>query len=228
MSLVGYARVSSESQSVETQIQKLEAISCDKIFTEKCSATIKYAKNSSKFNDPLKFKKRTELDACLEYLREGDILVITKLDRLARSILHLFKIVEVLERKQVALQVLDQQIDTSTSTGRLLFSMLGVIAQFEADLIKERQQEGIKKAKSKGVHFGRQKELNLEQMYILMKQREHGVTIKKLCRKYDLSPGSIYRYLAEARKYYEENPLKETSLSDKYKEEFIQTDSLHF
>ena len=110
MALVGYARVSSVGQTLVVQLDKLQQ--CDKIFQEKVSG----------IND-----KRPQLQACLEYVRQGDTLVVTKLDRLARSTLHLCQIAEELERKQVALQVLDQHIDTNSATGRLLFNVLGAI-----------------------------------------------------------------------------------------------------
>ena len=97
-------------------------------------------------------------------MRNGDTLIVTKLDRLARSTLHLCQIAEELERKQVALQVLDQNIDTNSATGRLLFNMLGAIAQFETEIRAERQREGIQKARERGVQFGVKKKLSQEQM----------------------------------------------------------------
>jgi len=103
--------------------------------------------------------KRPRLNACLEYVREGDTLVVTRLDRLARSTLDLCQIAAELERKEVNLQVLDQNINTSDATGRLLFNMLGAIAQFETEIRAERQMDGIKKAKQEGVKFGRKSSL---------------------------------------------------------------------
>ena len=140
MARVGYARVSSVGQSLEVQLDKLKH--CDKIYQEKKSGAS---------------GKRPRLQACLEYIREGDTLVVTRLDRLARSTLHLCQIAADLERKQVNLQVLDQNINTNSATGRLLFNMLGAIAQFETEIRAERQMDGIQKAKERGVHFGRKK-----------------------------------------------------------------------
>ncbi|NIP27087.1 MAG: recombinase family protein, partial [Phycisphaerae bacterium] len=137
MALVGYARVSSVGQTLAVQLDKLKA--CDKIFQEKMSAVT---------------DKRPQLQSCLEYVRQGDTLMVTKLDRLARSTLHLCQIAAELERKQVDLQVLDQNIDTKSATGRLLFNMLGAIAQFETEIRAERQREGIQKARERGVKFG--------------------------------------------------------------------------
>ena len=142
MALVGYARVSSVGQSLDVQLEKLKH--CNKIFQEKMSANT---------------TKRPRLKACLEYVREGDTLVITRLDRLARSTLDLCQIALELERKEVNLLVLDQNINTSDATGRLLFNMLGAIAQFETEIRAERQMDGIKKAKQEGVKFGRKSSL---------------------------------------------------------------------
>jgi DNA invertase Pin-like site-specific DNA recombinase len=98
---------------------------------------------------------RTQLEAANDYAREGDTLVDTKLDRLARSVAHLIVIGERLDAKGVSLKVLEQAIDTSTSTGRLMFNMLGAIAQFERELMLERQREGVAKAKAEGKYKGR-------------------------------------------------------------------------
>lgn len=180
MALVGYARVSSVGQTLAVQLDKLKH--CDKIFQEKRSGTS---------------GKRPQLDACLEYVREGDTLAVTRLDRLARSTLHLCQIAADLESKQVNLQVLDQNINTSDATGRLLFNMLGAIAQFETELRAERQMDGIQKAKERGVKFGKRKKLSPEQVVELQNRRREGVLIKTLMKDYDISKASVYRYLAQ-------------------------------
>jgi DNA invertase Pin-like site-specific DNA recombinase len=117
-------------------------------------------------------------------VRQGDTLVVTKLDRLARSTLHLCQIAAELERKQVDLQVLDQNIDTKSATGRLLFNMLGAIAQFETEIRAERQREGIQKARERGVKFGKRKKLNKRQVAELQNRRSQGVLIKTSNSKY--------------------------------------------
>src|SRR6266478_9342161 len=157
MALVGYARVSSVGQSLAVQLEKLTR--CHKLFQEKKSRAA---------------DKRPQLEACLDYVREGDTLVVTRLDRLARSTLHLCQIAAELERKGVHLQVLDQHIDTGDATGRLLFNMLGAIAQFETELRAERQMDGIRKAKERGVPFGRKKKLTAEQIRALQRRRAQG------------------------------------------------------
>lgn len=179
MALIGYARVSSVGQSLDVQLDKLK--DCEKIYEEKRSGT----------------GQRPGLDRCLEYVREGDTLVVTRLDRLARSTLHLCQIADELARKGVNLQVLDQNINTGDATGRLLFNMLGAIAQFETEIRAERQLDGIKKAKEQGVHFGRKKRLTQAQVAELRDRRRQGELIRVLMRDYNLSKASVYRYLKE-------------------------------
>ncbi len=180
MACVGYARVSSVGQSLTVQLDKLHH--CDKIFQEHASGA---------------GGKRPRLEACLEYVREGDTLVVTRLDRLARSTLHLCQIAAALHRKQVHLQVLDQHIDTGDATGRLLFNMLGAIAQFETELRAERQMDGIRKARERGVPLGRQKRLTPQQIAALQHQRREGALIRTLMHDYTLSKASVYRYLRD-------------------------------
>ena len=190
MALVGYARVSSVGQSLDVQLSKLKH--CDKIFMEKRSG----AKG-----------RRPGLTDCLEYIREGDTLVVTRLDRLARSTLHLCQIADELQHKQVNLEVIDQNIDTSDATGRLLFNMLSAIAQFETEIRAERQMDGIIKAKERGVRFGRKKKLTTQQIIQLKRRREQGLRpsvidqegtlIKTLMQDYGISKVSVYRYLSE-------------------------------
>ncbi len=178
MALIGYARVSSVGQSLAVQIDKL--IHCDRVYQEKKSGSS---------------NKRPELKACLDYVREGDTLVVTRLDRLARSTLHLCQIAEVLKHKQVNLQVLDQNIETSDATGRLLFNMLGAIGQFETEIRAERQMDGIHKAKVRGIRFGKKKSLSAAQITELQQRRQQGDLIKTLMKDYGLSKASVYRYL---------------------------------
>jgi DNA invertase Pin-like site-specific DNA recombinase len=181
LQIIGYARVSSTGQSLELQLDKLNGFDCGAIFKEKISGT--------------STKKRIELQNCLNHLRNGDSLVITKLDRLARSVSDLSKIVEELKSKDVDLVVLDQNIDTSTPYGKLTFHLLGAFAEFENDLRKERQAEGIKKALDKGISFGRKKNLSKEQTEELKKDREAGLKITEIMKKYEISKKTVYRYL---------------------------------
>ena len=152
MAKVGYARVSSVGQSLDVQREKLS--DCDKLFEEKRSGTT---------------NARPQLKQCLNSVREGDQLIVTRIDRLARSTLHLCQIAETLSGKGVDLVVIDQNIDTSDATGRLLFNMLGAIGQFETEIRAERQMDGIKKAKDLGVQFGKRPALTNEQIVELRK-----------------------------------------------------------
>ena len=180
MAHIGYARVSSVGQSLAVQLDKLQAVGCDPIFQEKASGTR---------------EDRIALKECLRYIRKGDILFITRLDRLARSTLHLCQIAAQLDKAGVALKVIDQNIDISDATGRLLFNMLSAIAQFETELRAERQRDGIQKALARGVRFGRQYALTSAEVASLRQQRAAGVRIKTLMHQYGLSKASIYRYL---------------------------------
>ena len=179
MSFIGYARVSSYGQSLEVQLEKLNY--CDKIFQEKQSA---------------RTDDREQLQLCLDYVRDGDSLVITKLDRLARSTRDLLNIMNRLEEKNVKLVVLDQQIDTSSATGMLLFTMLGAIATFENDLRKDRQQQGIALAKRKGIKFGRKHSLSNHQISEICLKRASGVKIVDLMNEFNVSKSSVYRVLS--------------------------------
>lgn len=138
MAIIGYARVSTAGQSLDVQLSELS--SCTKVFQEKESG----AKAT-----------REQLALMLEFVRDGDTVMVTKLCRLARNTRHLLEIVELLDQKQVALKVLNLGIDTSTSTGRLMLTMIGAVAAFERELLLERQAEGIAAAKRKGKYLGR-------------------------------------------------------------------------
>jgi len=141
--LIGYARTSTAEQvaGLEAQVRDLAAIGCERIFSEQVSSVDQV--------------KRTELTAAIDFARDGDTLVVTKLDRLARSVAHLVQISAQLETKGVHLRVQDLGIDTATPNGRLMVNLLGSIAQFEREIMLERQREGIAKAKADGKYKGR-------------------------------------------------------------------------
>ena len=177
---IGYARVSSIGQSLEVQLDKLK--DCDKVLKEKRSGT--------------QTGNRPELLKALDYVRGGDSLVITRLDRMARSVIDLAKIAEQLKKKGVALKVLDQSIDTSTSEGKLMFHMLGAFAEFENDIRRERQQDGIAKAQANGVRFGRKPVLSDEQQATVRRLRaDEGFTIAQLMERFHVGRTTVYRAL---------------------------------
>ena len=184
MSTIGYARVSSYGQSLEVQLEKLAF--CDTVFQEKQSGR----------NDD-----REQLQRCLNALQDGDSLVITKLDRLARSTRDLLNIMSRLDKMNVKLVVLDQQIDTSTPTGMLLFTMLGAIATFENDLRKDRQAQGVDLAMRKGIKFGRKPSLNNEQINAMRQKRSEGIKIADLVDEFKVSKASVYRCLSSVSRH---------------------------
>lgn len=180
MPRIGYARVSSTGQSLEVQLDRLSHARCDRIYQEK---------RSGRTSD------RPEFQACMNYLREGDTLIITRLDRLARSVVHLAQLAKRFQHEGIDLLVVDQNIDTSTSTGRLMFNMLASVAEFENDLRTERQAEGIAKAKENGVKFGRPSKLTKAKREEIYSRRLAGATIGQLANEFRLGEATIYRAL---------------------------------
>jgi len=183
MASVGYARVSSTGQDLEVQIGKLAE--CDRVFKEKRSAVD---------------ADRPELRRCLEYLREGDTFMVTKIDRLARSTTDLYRIISTLVDKGVAFKVIDDPtIDTTSRTGKLVMGILSLIAEFENDIRRERQRDGIAKAKERGVHFGRKRELTHDRIEQIRALRLGGKTVPDIMRQMRLSKASVYRALRNDR-----------------------------
>jgi DNA invertase Pin-like site-specific DNA recombinase len=179
MTIVGYARVSSTGQDLGVQLDKLKG--CDKVFKEKRSGVD---------------AGRPELKRCLEYLREGDTLLVTKIDRLARSTSDLYRIVSLLAEKGVSFKVVDDpSIDTGSRTGKLVMGILALIAEFENDIRRERQMDGIAKAHDRGVRFGRKPQLVPGVVKRIKGLREGGATVPEIMRQMQLSKASIYRAL---------------------------------
>ena len=176
----GYARVSTQEQDLT--IPRERCACCEKLCEETASGTD---------------AQRPQRQACLDDVREGDTLVITRLDRFARSPLPLGEMAALLARKGVHLQVLDQQVDTHTPTGRMLFGMWSVIAQFATELRAERQREGMTKAQRAGVHFGRTKALTPAQAEELRALRAAGVPLTSLMQRYRVGKTAVYRCLAQ-------------------------------
>jgi DNA invertase Pin-like site-specific DNA recombinase len=177
----GYARVSTTDQDLEIQHVALKAAGCDVIRSEKRSGTSR--------------KGRTELETLLDFLRQGDNLVVTRIDRLARSVKDLQDIVITLREKGVSLKATEQPVDTSSPAGKAFFDMLGVFAEFETSLRRERQMEGIAKAKAAGVYKGRKPRIDLARV------RELGAAGKgptEIARALKCGRASVYRLLATA------------------------------
>lgn len=181
---VGYARVSTTGQSLPAQNEALTKAGCEEIFAEK--------KSGKQANS------RPQLDAVLKYIRKGDTLVVTKLDRLARSVYDLHKIAQMLKDKEADFKVLDQaEMDTSTKYGKLVFTIVGAVAELERDLILERTAEGRAKAKAAGKHMGRYPALTPAQITDLKADAEvwEG-SMAELGQKYGISRASVYRLKA--------------------------------
>jgi DNA invertase Pin-like site-specific DNA recombinase len=183
--IIGYARTSTVDQMAgfESQITELRSIGCEKIFQEQVSSV----------------GNRLQLDAALEFVREGDVLVVTKLDRLARSVRDLMTIIHQLERKQVGLRILNLGMDTQTTTGKLMLTILGGIAQFEREMMLERQREGVAKAKREGKYTGR-KPIDTTRQAAIIRMDIEGLTKAEIANQVGVGEATVYRILAKARK----------------------------
>ena len=181
--LVGYARVSSVGQSLEIQLDQLKAAGCEKLFSEKRSGTTTAGRDA--------------LADALEFVREGDVLVVTRLDRLARSITDLRQIIDRLAAKGVSFRCLQQgAIDTSRSDGKLLLNILASFAEFEADIRRERQRDGIEKAKAAGVYRGRPASIEGDKVRELHAQ---GIGPAEIARQLSIGRASVDRHLKTDR-----------------------------
>ena len=178
--LIGYARVSSTGQDHATQIERLKAHGCEKIYEEKQSGLD---------------KDQPQLARALDKVREGDVLVVTKLDRLARSASHLHQIVDHLGTEGAGLRVLDDSgIDTTTRSGKLLFGILASFAEFETALRKERQMEGIARAKAEGRTGGRPKTVDED---AIREMRATGKGVAEIVKATGVSRAAVYRALGD-------------------------------
>lgn len=184
MAIVGYARVSTEEQELTVQLQQLMAIPCDKIFSEKISG--------AKFDRP-------QLNAMLEYIREGDTVVVCRLDRIARSVRNLLQLIDLFRSKEVEFKILNINLDTGTPTGKLMMSLLGAIGEFERELMLERQSEGIRIAKAKGVYTGRKPTARLKSARAL-ELLSVGRTKQSVSDELGISLSSVYRIASTSKK----------------------------
>ena len=176
--LIGYARTSTLEQvaGLEAQREALGGAKCERVYEEQTSSV----------------GSRSALTEALSYVREGDTLVVTKLDRLARSVRHLGELVETLEGKGVGLKVLDLGLDTSNATGKLMLNVLGSVAQFEREMMLERQREGIAKAKREGRYKGRKPTARAKAAEVRQLLSE-GLTKREVAQRLGMSERSVYR-----------------------------------
>lgn len=183
--IIGYARTSTLDQiaGFEAQLRELECVKCEKIFREQVSSVA----------------VRTQLEAALEFVREGDVLVVTKLDRLARSVPDLMRIIQALEQNNVGLRILNLGMDTRTPTGKLMLTVLGGIAQFEREMMLERQKEGVAKAKTAGKYKGRKPVAEAIRQEVVRLAGER-MTKTTIANQLDIGEATVYRILAAASK----------------------------
>jgi DNA invertase Pin-like site-specific DNA recombinase len=179
MPLYGYARVSTLDQDLALQLAALKAAGC---------AVVRAEKKSGARRDG-----RSELQVLLDFVQPGDTLVVTRVDRLARSLKDLQDIVHELKAKGVALRATEQPVDTGTAAGKAFLDMLGVFAEFETNLRRERQLEGIRAAKAKGVYKGRKPSIDVAEVRRLREQEKLGPTA--IARRLGIGRASVYRVL---------------------------------
>lgn len=180
MAIYGYARVSTLDQDLTIQEEALKAAGCEIVRSEKVSGT--------------STKGRDELRNLLDFTRSGDVILVTRVDRLARSIADLQSIVIELKSKGVSLRATEQPIDTSSAAGQAFLGMLSVFAEFETNLRRERQAEGISKAKSRGVYKGRKPSIDREKVHEL---KAKGLGASKIAKELGIGRASVYRVLEE-------------------------------
>ena len=182
---IGYARVSTQEQTLDLQQDALEAAGCEHVFHD----TVGGAR-----------AERPGLANALDHLREGDTLIVWRLDRLGRSLQHLIEVVTELQERGIGFRSLQESIDTTTSGGRLIFHVFGALAEFERDLIRERTKAGLAAARARGRRGGRPRKLSkrrVELLYRLYDEREH--TVAEIASMMGISRSALYKYLDRRR-----------------------------
>lgn len=179
---IGYARVSTADQDLNTQVEALKAAGCTVIRSEKFSGASRDG--------------RTELQTVLDFLRPGDALTVVRLDRLGRDTRDVLNIIHEIEQKGASLKVLSPAIDTSGPTGKIVLTVLGMVAQMERCFIKERQRAGIEAAKAKGVYRGGKAKINLA---VVHQMQSEGVPMTEIAAKFDVTRQAVYKALKDAR-----------------------------
>ncbi|TWX55251.1 recombinase family protein [Colwellia hornerae] len=180
---IGYARVSTSDQDTSIQVEQLQTAGCDRIFHENASGSS---------------QNRTQLNEMLNFIRKGDTLVFTRIDRLARSLRDLQNLVHDFQQKGIAIKATEQPIDTNTAAGKAFLNMLGVFAEFETNIRKERQMEGIAKAKTSGVYKGR-KPISEDVKKEVIRLHNDGVKKVEIIQLLGVGRTSVYNTLKECR-----------------------------
>ena len=189
--MVGYARVSTHDQNLSAQIEQLHAAGCTQLFVDQGSGKAT--------------REHTDLGKMLAYVRPGDVVVVTQLDRLSRSLMDLLNLADQLGAKGVELRSLKEPFDTTTDDGRLMFHVMGVLAEFERTRIRARTLEGLKAARARGRVGGRPRVLNEQQEALILQLRQKGESIREIGRILNVSAGTINRALARHQQATDEN-----------------------
>ena len=179
--IVGYARVSTRDQNLNAQMDQLKAAGCTQIFVDEGSG-----KDA---------RERTDLRRLLDYVRTGDEVIVTQLDRLSRSLMDLLNLVDLLGEKGVQLRSLKESFDTTTGHGRLMFQVMGMLAEFERGRIRERTLEGLKAARKRGRVGGRPRRLSEKQEAMIWRLCQNGESMREIARTFNVSTGTISRAL---------------------------------
>ena len=183
--LIGYARVSTHEQNLDLQKDALEKAGCERVYVEQMSGSS---------------SNRPELKRIMDTLREGDTLVVWRLDRLGRSLKHLIELITELEERKVGFKSLMESIDTNTSGGKLIFHIFGALAEFECNLIRERTNAGLSAARARGRKGGRRPVLDDKQKEVAIKlYNEKNHTIKEICRIMGVTKPTLYSYIRKAK-----------------------------
>src|SRR5690348_876054 len=198
---VGYARVSTFEQIMDLQRDALAAAGCDRVFADTMSGSR---------------RDRPGLEQALDYVREGDVLVVWRLDRLGRSLKYLIEVMTALDQRGIGFRSLTEQIDTTTSGGKLIFHVFGALAEFERDIIRERTQAGLASARARGRKGGRPKKLDTATK-IAMARALHADTthsIDEICTSVGVSRATLYRYLGARMKGEAAAPAQPATIED--------------
>ena len=180
---IGYARISTQEQNLDLQRDALKQAGCNKIITDEASGSLAERPGLMKLKDSL---------------REGDTLVVWRLDRLGRSLKHLIEFIYDLETKKIGFKSIHESIDTTTSTGKLVFHIFGALAEFERSLIKERSKAGLTAARTRGRLGGRPKSLNLNKRQLVVEMyKDRKRTVKEICQMVEISKPTLYKYVRE-------------------------------
>lgn len=178
---IGYARVSTREQNLRSQIDRLQEAGCEDIYIDQASGKTT--------------RERTGLGELLKHVRKGDVVIVTQLDRLSRSLMDMLCLVEQFDQQGVELVSINESFDTTTRHGKLSFQIIGILAEYERDRIRERTMEGLKSARAQGRVGGRPRSLTEEQEAVTYRMRKQGDSLREIARTFQVSVGTISRAL---------------------------------